>query len=125
MQDEIVDIIIKYLRHSVTEDERARLLQWLKQSEENKRFYSLFVANCSLHNTISSDNLNRDRESMVARLNARIDAATPRRSFRPLYLAFASVAAAALALLFAFTALSVPAMILASILRLMTEPGYI
>ena len=102
MQDEIVDIIIKYLRHNVTEDERARLLQWLKQSEENKRFYSLFVANCSLHNTISSDNLNRDRESMVARLNARIDAAAPRRNFRPLYLAFASVAAAALALLLVF-----------------------
>ena len=108
MQDEIIDIIIKSLRHTGTEDDKARLLQWLNQSEENKRFYSLFVANYSLHYTISSDKLSRDRESMINRLNARIDAAAPRRSFRSLYIGLASVAAAALALLLVFLPLSRP-----------------
>ena len=83
MQDEFVDIIIKYLRHTVTEDEKARLLRWLEQSEENRRFYSLFVANYSLHDTISSEKMSRERESMIARLNARIDAAAPHRNRRP------------------------------------------
>ncbi|MBO6168886.1 MAG: FecR family protein [Bacteroidales bacterium] len=97
MQDEILGIILKNIRHCATEEEKAALLRWLENSEENRRFYSLFLANYSLHETISSEDLGRNSESMIARLNARIDAAEsrrrrtlPRRSF--LY-AFAALAA--------------------------------
>ena len=96
MQDEIVDTIIKHIHHRADEGDKERLLEWLGRSRENKRFYSLFMANYSLHETISSDSLEHDRESMIARLNARIDAAAPRRA-RPAagwFAAFAAVAAA-------------------------------
>ena len=78
MQDEIVELIIKQIRRSATEGEKEALLSWLQKSEENRRFYSLFAANYNLHDTLTSGSLNRDTESMIARLNARIDAAPPR-----------------------------------------------
>lgn len=78
MQDEIVELIIKHIHHNATDGENDALLSWLERSEENKRFYSLFVANYNLHETLSSESLNRDTEAMVARLNARIDASSPR-----------------------------------------------
>ena len=96
MQDEIIELIIKHIRHSTSEEESAKLLRWLEQSEENRRFYSLFLANYSLHQTVSSDDLNLRSESMVARLNARIDASEARRkqrfNFRVAAYAFAAVA---------------------------------
>ena len=86
MQDEIVDLIIKQIRRSATEEEKEKLLSWLQKSEENRRFYSLFAANYNLHDTLTSETLSRDTESMIARLNARIDAAPPslfsRKSWR-------------------------------------------
>ncbi len=78
MQDEIVELIIKQIRRSATEGEKETLLSWLQQSEENRRFYSLFAANYNLHDKLASDSLDRDTELMIARLNARIDAAPPR-----------------------------------------------
>lgn len=97
MQDEIVDLIIKQIRRSATEEEKEKLLSWLQKSEENRRFYSLFAANYNLHDTLTSETLSRDTESMIARLNARIDAAPPslfsRKSWRMggLALAFAAL----------------------------------
>lgn len=97
MQDEIVEIIIKQIRRSATEEEKETLLSWLQKSEENRRFYSLFAANYNLHDTLTSETLSRDTESMIARLNARIDAAPPslfsRKSWRMggLALAFAAL----------------------------------
>ena len=97
MQDEIVDLIIKQIRRSATEEEKETLLSWLQKSEENRRFYSLFAANYNLHDTLTSETLSRDTESMIARLNARIDAAPPslfsRKSWRMggLALAFAAL----------------------------------
>lgn len=97
MQDEIVDLIIKQIRRSSTEEEKEKLLSWLQKSEENRRFYSLFAANYNLHDTLTSETLSRDTESMIARLNARIDAAPPslfsRKSWRMggLALAFAAL----------------------------------
>ena len=97
MQDEIVEIIIKQIRRSATEEEKEKLLSWLQKSEENRRFYSLFAANYNLHDTLTSETLSRDTESMIARLNARIDAAPPslfsRKSWRMggLALAFAAL----------------------------------
>ena len=100
MQDNIVTLINKYLSREATEDEKMRLSRWLEESEENRRFYSLFAANCSLHKTITSPDLNSDLESMMMRLHARIDEADaqrprfPRKAF-----AWAMSAAAAVALL--------------------------
>ena len=97
MQDEIVDLIVKQIRRSATAEEKETLLSWLQKSEENRRFYSLFAANYNLHDTLTSETLSRDTESMIARLNARIDAAPPslfsRKSWRMggLALAFAAL----------------------------------
>ena len=100
MQDNIVTLINKYLSREATEDEKMRLSCWLEESEENRRFYSLFAANCSLHKTITSPDLNSELESMMMRLHARIDEADaqrprfPRKAF-----AWAMSVAAAVALL--------------------------
>ena len=82
MQEELLDIIVRQARNECTDTEKARLAAWLDESEENRRFYSLFLANCTLHDTISSPNLHKDTESMMARLGARIDAyESQKRSF--------------------------------------------
>ena len=49
MQDEIIDIIVKQIHNSASDSEKGLLLDWLARSEENKRFYSLFLANYTLH----------------------------------------------------------------------------
>lgn len=96
MQDEIIDIIVKQIHNSASDSEKGLLLDWLARSEENKRFYSLFLANYTLHDSLTSGSLERDRESMINRLNARIDA-VPQRPvfpFRGWVAGFAAVAAA-------------------------------
>ena len=104
MQDHIVDIISKYLNRTASEDEKRQMTAWLEESEENRRFYSLFVANCSLHDTVSSPSLNENMEAMMARLDARISEAEQlRRNRHPKLAAFAlSFAAVLLALFFVF-----------------------
>jgi len=79
MQDDIVNLISKHLRHTDSDEEKAQLLQWLEQSEENRRFYSLFSANYSLHETLTSPDLNGDIDAMLNRLDARIEASEPVR----------------------------------------------
>jgi len=71
---EIVRIISRYSKHISTEDEQRILLEWLKSSDENKRFFTNFMANMSLHEAISDRNLRDDSEKMLSRLNSRIDA---------------------------------------------------
>lgn len=100
MQDNFnIDLITRYLRHEATEQEQEALVRWLEESEENRRFYSLFAANYSLHESLSSPDMARETESMVTRLNARIDAEMEQSSRRRQYfgafaLAFAAVVAA-------------------------------
>ncbi len=71
---EIVRIISRYAKHIATEDEQKTLLEWLKSSDENKRFFTNFMANMSLHEAISDRNLRDDSDNMLTRLNSRIDA---------------------------------------------------
>ena len=101
MQDYIVSLIIKHLNHSASFQEEDELVAWLEASEENKRFYSLFVANYSLHSTVTSDRLGDDIDTMLGRLDARIDAheAARRRPLRHWPLAALAAVAAALALI--------------------------
>lgn len=100
MQDNFnIDLITRYLRHEATEQEQEALVRWQEESEENRRFYSLFAANYSLHESLSSPDLAWETESMVTRLNARIDAEMEQSSRRRQYLgafalAFAAVVAA-------------------------------
>ena len=82
MQEEILNIIVRLSRGAGGDDDKARLLEWLEESEENRRFYSLFMATCSLHDTIASPSLYKDTESMIARLDARIDASESQRRWR-------------------------------------------
>lgn len=71
---EIVRIISRYAKHIATEDEQKTLLEWLKSSDENKRFFTNLMANMSLHDAISDRNLRDDSDNMLTRLNSRIDA---------------------------------------------------
>ena len=80
MQDNIVTLLNKHIARTCTDEEKELLLKWLEESEENRRFYSLFMANCTLHQTVTSDALNQDTESMMIRLNARIEEAETGRS---------------------------------------------
>ena len=94
MQEELMNIIVRHTRGAADEQDKCKLVEWLEESEENRRFYSLFMANCSLHETIASPSLYSDTESMIARLDARIDAAeSQRRERMPLRLAGWAVAA--------------------------------
>lgn len=89
-----MNIIVRHTRGAADEQDKRKLVEWLEESEENRRFYSLFMANCSLHETIASPSLYSDTESMIARLDARIDAAeSQRRERMPLRLAGWAVAA--------------------------------
>lgn len=89
-----MNIIVRHSRGAADEQDKRKLVEWLEESEENRRFYSLFMANCSLHETIASPSLYSDTESMIARLDARIDAAeSQRRERMPLRLAGWAVAA--------------------------------
>lgn len=101
MQDNLIELITRHLRQEATEQEQDSLLRWLEESEENRRFYTLFSANYSLHEKLSSPSLERETESMVARLNARIDASSSparrRMSFKPFAWAFAFAAVLAVA----------------------------
>ncbi|MBR5905686.1 MAG: FecR family protein [Bacteroidales bacterium] len=101
MQDQILDIINRFQKQSASEEEKRQLSEWLEESEENRRFYSLFAANYSLHEAVTAPSLNKDMEAMMARLDARIsDSERPRR-FGPARVAgFAFAFAAALAVLF-------------------------
>ena len=98
MQDNIVKLITNHLNNSGTVAEKEELLSWLEESEENKRFYSLFVANYSLHETVTSENLNEDIDCMLGRLGARIDAHEAGRRKMPGNWFFAAVAVCAAAL---------------------------
>lgn len=101
MQDHIADIISKYLKKTATDDEKREMASWLEESEENRRFYSLFAANCSLHETVTSPALNRDVEAMMARLDARIAESEQLRRRIPARIALCAFSfAAAVALLF-------------------------
>ncbi len=104
MQDNIVTILNKQVAGSCTEEEKELLLGWLEESEENRRFYSLFMANCTLHQTLTSEALNRDTESMLMRLNARIEESDLSRS-RFWKNGFTWAFAAAIALVLGFFAL--------------------
>ena len=89
-----MNIIVRHTRGAADEQDKRKLVEWLEESEENRRFYSLFMANCSLHETIASPSLYSDTESMIARLDARIDAAESQcRERMPLRLAGWAVAA--------------------------------
>lgn len=103
MQEEIMNIIVRHTRGAADEQDKRKLVEWLEESEENRRFYSLFMANCSLHETIASPSLYSDTESMIARLDARIDAAeSQRRERMPLRLAGWAVAAVIVAVVSVF-----------------------
>lgn len=94
MQEEMMNIIVRHSRGAADEQDKRKLVEWLEESEENRRFYSLFMANCSLHETIASPSLYSDTESMMTRLGARIDAAESlRREHMPLRFAVWAVAA--------------------------------
>lgn len=102
MQDHIVALISKYLNKTASEDEKRQLAGWLEESEENRRFYSLFAANSSLHDAISSPALNRNVEAMMARLDSRIEEAEQLRRRWPVRVAAFSFAFAAAVALFLF-----------------------
>ena len=95
MQDHIVEILDKNIKRTASEEERRKLAAWLEESEENRRFYSLFAANCSLHDTVTSPDLGRDVEAMMARLDARISASEQMRRRIPARAAAISLAFAA------------------------------
>ena len=63
-----MNIIVRHTRGAADEQDKRKLVEWLEESEENRRFYSLFMANCSLHETIASPSLYSDTESMPLRL---------------------------------------------------------
>jgi len=71
---DIIRIISGYVKHSATREEERILLEWLRKSDENKRFFTTLMANMSLHDAIADRNLSTDSEQMLSRLNARIDA---------------------------------------------------
>ena len=102
MQDEIIDIIIRQARRNASDADKSRLAEWLEESEENRRFYSMFIANFSLHDTITSPNLRDDMESMVARLDARIDAHEAQKRSFPLFRTLTWACGAALAVVLSF-----------------------
>lgn len=114
MQEDIVKIISKHIKHTDSAQEKETLLHWLEESEENRRFYSVFVANYSLHDAVSSDRLGADMDTMLSRLGARIEASDAAAARRRFSWPFAAAAVAVVAaLLFFFVprrdAASIPA----------------
>ncbi|MCI1640398.1 MAG: FecR family protein [Bacteroidales bacterium] len=101
---EIIKIISRYARQTATEEEEKTLLAWIEESEENKRFFANIMANFSLHETISTKDLQKDSGEMLLRLNTRIDAEEENlaeKKTKSRYLKFFLGAAAAAAVVFA------------------------
>lgn len=105
-----IELIHKYLRHTVNEEEEMQLLEWLESSEDNPRYMAEMMTNLSLHDSVTDASLQEDCDDMCRRLNARIDAEENEPSVRRrrrtgrFIVAFSSfVAAASLAALLVVT----------------------
>lgn len=96
MTDHIYTLIIKHLRQETSREEEQALIDWLHENEENRRFYTFFVANLSLHETQVSPDFEERRERMVNRLGARIEEETVRKKKGGIlkWISFTAVAAA-------------------------------
>ncbi|MFA6859580.1 MAG: FecR domain-containing protein [Bacteroidales bacterium] len=70
----IIVVISKVIKHIATDEEQHQLLEWLEESEDNKKFFANFMANYSVHETVSSKTLGAESDKMLSRLNTRIDA---------------------------------------------------
>lgn len=73
MDEKILKIITKYLENTATEEENARLLEWLEESEDNRVFFINVISNMSLHETRNDPDSARKAEKALARIDARID----------------------------------------------------
>lgn len=76
-QDEfqdILQIISRSLGDKATIQEEEHLMEWLKESEENRRFFADISADFSLLKTVSSKDYKDDEDLMLSRINSRIDA---------------------------------------------------
>lgn len=76
------ELIRKYLNDSTTDSENRAILEWLEQSEENRKLFSLASASGAFDSMLESETLEDDTESMLCRLNARIDAEEKQKRFR-------------------------------------------
>lgn len=72
-EHDIIPILSRYLSREATELEKQLLLRWLEEAEENRRFFSDFAANYSLHRTLSDPEFGRRIDDMSLRIGSRID----------------------------------------------------
>lgn len=102
-----INLIDRYVKGIATPEEKGKILSWLEESDENKRYFAELMSNFTLHSTIADAGFENRREDMVDRLNARIDTAEEntrrrRRTMRPVWTWGLAFAAAAVVVLFAF-----------------------
>ena len=71
MQEKYISLIDKYLHNTISEEEKTAMISWLEENQENR---DLFAAMASVSSAAEKLKDHADEESMMARLNARIDA---------------------------------------------------
>ncbi len=71
-ENSIENLIGRYLSGKATDEDVAFLCQWMRESEENRKFYVEIAAIKRASEILDSDQLEKDREIMLKRLEARI-----------------------------------------------------
>ncbi len=72
IENPILDLINRYLSGAASDEEVVRLREWMEESGENSGFYVEMAAIKSASETLDSGRLDRQRERMLQRLNARL-----------------------------------------------------
>ena len=93
--DNILSIISRYLRGASTEEEIKALYSWLSESEENRQLFAGLSANISLHKNATDIDVDNQKEKMLSRLNARIDASEEKKRRVSVFVWAAGLATAA------------------------------
>lgn len=97
--DNILSIISRYLRGDSTEEEIKALYSWLSESEENRQLFAGLSANISLHKNATDIDVDNQKEKMLSRLNARIDASEEKKRRTSFFVWASGIAAAAVVVL--------------------------
>ena len=70
-QEDYINLIFKYLAKTISSDEKILLLKWL---EEDKSHRDIFASAAAIRSASRINDEKADVDSMMSRLNARIDA---------------------------------------------------
>lgn len=68
------ELVERYLDHRTTPYEERLILEWLEESDENKRYFSDLITHVSLHSTLRNPVIDKKEKEMLDRLDLRIDA---------------------------------------------------